>query len=136
MTQGPHILLIDDDADIHDAVRMILEPRGYVLSCCRTGPEGMAAVRRDPPDLILLDIMLSTPTEGFHLAYEIQRDDVLREIPIVMLSAISEKMGMDFASETGTEYIPASVFVCKPFGAQTLIEAVETALLRRAEARR
>lgn len=94
------------------------------------------AVRNDPPDLVLLDIMLSTPTEGFHLAYELQRDDVLREIPIVMLSAISEKTGINFAAETGTEYIPAAAFVCKPFDAQTLIEAVETALLRRAEARR
>ena len=80
---GKHILIIDDDQDVHEALKLILQPAGYRLTSRSTGPEGMEAVRADPPDLILLDIMLSSPSEGFHLAYELKRDDELARIPML-----------------------------------------------------
>lgn len=123
-----HILLIDDDTHIHDAVRMILEPEGYHINCCMTGPAGMAAMRQNPPDLLLLDIMLSSPSEGFHLAYEIRKDEKLKHVPIVVLSAIGQTMGMSFAREVGTEYLPVERFLEKPFDASALREAVRQAL--------
>ena len=49
--------------------------------------EGVEAARKDPPDLILLDIMLSSPSEGFHLAYDLSKDDDLQDIPIIMISS-------------------------------------------------
>ena len=58
------ILLIDDDPDIHLAVEMMLVPLGYELTCYSTGAAGLEALRREPPDLLLLDIMLTQPTEG------------------------------------------------------------------------
>lgn len=65
---GEKILVIDDDPDVREASRLMLEPAGYRLICCSTGPEGMESIATDPPDLIPLDIMLSSPSEGFHLA--------------------------------------------------------------------
>jgi DNA-binding response OmpR family regulator len=124
------ILLIDDDPYIHDAVRMILEPLGYHVTCCSTGPTGLATMRRDRPQLVLLDIMLATPSEGFHLAYEMKRDEVLKNIPIIVLSAVGRSMGMDFACEIGTEYLPVDRFLEKPFDAAALREAVDRVLHR------
>lgn len=126
--EGKNILLIDDDADMHVAVKAILEAEGYRVRCCLTGPSGLEELRREPPDLVLLDIMLSSPTEGFHLAYEMKNDEFLGEIPIVMISAIGEKTGMDFAKELGSDYVKADRFLEKPLDAATLRNAVKGAL--------
>lgn len=122
--QPRRILLIDDDDDMQHAIRAMLEPDGFEIGCAATGPGGLAALRASPPDLILLDIMLSTPSEGFHLAYEIKNDEQLKRIPIVMISAIGERMGLDFAKEVGSDYAPVEAFLEKPLDAAKLRETV------------
>jgi CheY-like chemotaxis protein len=122
------VLLIDDDADVHQVVKMILEPKGYQVQCALTGPSGLEAARSMMPDVLLLDIMLDTPSEGFHLAYTLKNDDLLKTIPIVIISSIGKKMGIDYAKELGTDYVPASVFIDKPFDAETLLKALNQAL--------
>jgi CheY-like chemotaxis protein len=126
--QGKRILLIDDDPDMHDAIKMILEPLGCQVKCCLTGPDGLETLRADPPDLLLLDIMLSSPSEGFHVSYEMKQDDALKDIPIIMISAIGQTMGMDYAKELGTDYVKADMFMEKPLEANKLREAVEQVL--------
>ena len=56
---GERLVIIDDDPDVCEALTLILEPAGYAPTCCATGPEGIATIRDNPPDLILLDIMLA-----------------------------------------------------------------------------
>lgn len=128
MADNKTILLIEDDADIHDAVKMILEPAGYTVRYESTGPGGLEAMAKTRPDLVLLDIMLETPSEGFHIAYQMKQDDTLKGVPIIMLSAIGKKTGMDYAKELGTDYVPAERFLEKPFDAATLRDAVEAVL--------
>ncbi|MCK4658312.1 MAG: response regulator transcription factor [Phycisphaerae bacterium] len=128
MPDPKKILLIDDDPDMHHAVTAILESQGYEVKCCLTGPDGVAAARADTPDLILLDIMLSSPSEGFHLAYDLSKDDELKDVPIIMLSAIGSMMGMDYAQELGSDYIRAEKFLDKPIDAQTLLSAIDEVL--------
>lgn len=130
MSDTRKILLIDDDPDMHHSVKAMLEPRGFEIICCLTGPEGVAKAREERPDLILLDIMLSSPSEGFHLAYDLSKDDELKDIPIIMISAIGSLMGMDYAKELGTDYVRAEKFLDKPIDAKTLISAVEDVLAR------
>jgi len=125
---GKRILLIDDDLDMHTAVKMILEPEGYQVTCCLTGPAGLESMRAERPELVLLDIMLSSPSEGFHVAYEMKEDDTLKDIPVIMISAIGQKTGMDFARELGSDYVQAERFLEKPFDAQTLRDAVKKLL--------
>ena len=125
---GKHIVLIDDDPDMHEAIKMILEPQGFRITCCSTGPAGLQTVRENPPDLVLLDIMLSSPSEGFHLSYEMRQDEALAKVPIIMISAIGDTMGMDFAKELGSEYIQAEMFIEKPLDAARLREAVAAVL--------
>lgn len=131
-TNEKHVVLIEDDTDMHDVIRMMLEPVGYTLTCCTTGQEGVDAARRETPAVILLDIMLSSPTEGFHLAYDMRNDEVLRDTPIIIISSIGQKMGMDFAKELGSEYVPVELFLEKPLDTQRLREAVEQVIKQRA----
>jgi CheY-like chemotaxis protein len=122
------ILLIDDDPDMHHAVRLMLEPAGYVLSCELTGAAGLEAIRRHPPDLILLDIMLAWPSEGFELAAALRDDLRLSRIPLIMISAMGEPLGTDVTRPAGESRIRANRFLEKPFKAQTLLAAVREIL--------
>lgn len=127
------VLLIEDDPDMQLAVRAMLPEGEFDLTCCSTGPAGLEAMRQAPPDVVLLDIMLSSPSEGFHLCYEIRQDARLRDVPVIMISAIGKAMGMDYARELGTEYMPAEAFLEKPLEAASLLDAVRR-LSRRREA--
>lgn len=124
------ILVIDDDPDVREALKLILEPQGYEVTLCATGPQGRDAVTKRTPDLILLDVMLSTVSEGFHLAYEFQKDEALARVPIIMISSIGDAVGMDYATELGTEYLPANGFLSKPLKAATVLGAIENALAK------
>jgi DNA-binding response OmpR family regulator len=72
--------------------------------------------------------MLATPSEGFHLAYELRKDDRLKHVPIIILSAIGQATGMNYAREVGSDYLPVDRFLEKPFDARTLREAVSQVL--------
>lgn len=123
-----HIVVIDDDPDVQEALRLMLEPQGFRITSCLTGPSGLAAARAEKPDLILLDIMLSTPSEGFHLAYELRKDDRVGHVPIIMISSIGQTMGLDFARETGSDYLPADRFLDKPLTASKVLDTVHEVL--------
>lgn len=128
---GPHILLIDDDPDIHHAVSAMLRPHGYRVTCCWTGPSGLAELRRSKPDLLLLDIMLSSPTEGLDIAREIRSDEQINTIPVVLISAIGKKTHFADAAE-----LPAEEYLEKPLTAEGLIASIERVLHSRQSAGR
>ena len=118
--QGARVLLIDDDPDLHHAIRQMLEPAGCTVTCCSSGPAGIDQLRQDLPDVLLLDVMLSTPTEGFNVAFRIRQEPRLQSVPIVMISAIGEYLGLDFAKQLGDGYVRADDYLEKPFDAETL----------------
>ncbi|MGQ9648869.1 MAG: response regulator transcription factor [Phycisphaerae bacterium] len=124
------ILLIDDDPDMHLVMKMILEPEGYEVTCCRTGSHGLETMRRQPPDLVLLDIMLADPSEGLRVACEMRHDEKLKGIPIIMISAIGEQIGQDYYSEVCPGTASGDLFLEKPFDPPTVREAVKWILER------
>jgi CheY-like chemotaxis protein len=119
------ILLIDDDPDMHLVMKMILEPEGYEVVCCGTGSGGLETMRHQIPDLVMLDIMLADPSEGLRVACEMRHDEGLREIPIIMISAIGEKIGQDYYSEVCPGTASGDMFLEKPFDPTTVREAVK-----------
>lgn len=131
-TRPQQILLIDDDPDMHLAVRMILEPLGYQITGCLTGADGIDAARRLRPDLVLLDIMLSRPTEGLQLAGQMRADEHLQDIPIVHISAIGAAAGKDYFAEACPGTRGAEALLEKPFDASALREVVNRVLGLRA----
>ena len=126
--QGARILLIDDDTDMHLVVEVMLADQGYQLTCCRTGAAGLEAMRRQRPDLILLDIMLSEPTEGLQVACQMRQDDRLKSIPIIFLSSIGESLGTDYAKEVCPIALDADMFLEKPLEASTVRDAIRWVL--------
>jgi DNA-binding NtrC family response regulator len=125
---GPHVLLIDDDKDMHDSIKAMLEPDGYRLSGCWTGPSGLGEMRRAKPAVVLLDIMLSSPTEGLHLAKEIQNDETINDIPIIMISAIGQTMGVNVLERLEADRTKVFAFLEKPLDGKVLRDTVKRAL--------
>jgi len=128
MSDPRHVLLIDDDPDMHDIIRLVLEPSGYRVTCHATGPSGMEALRRDQPDMLLLDIMLATPTEGLLLAHQIKRDETFKRIPIIMISSIGRAHGEAYGRELGADGVPVERFMEKPLEPAQLRAAVDEVL--------
>jgi CheY-like chemotaxis protein len=136
MSQGKRILVVDDNPDLRDILRMVLEEAGYQVVSAASGPEGMEAADRERPDLILLDVMMPEGTEGFHVVWKLRNRDeaYFRDVPIVILTAIHQQTQLRFYPDTGDgtyqagEYLPVQGFVDKPVEPESLLKEVRRAL--------
>jgi CheY-like chemotaxis protein len=128
MAQGK-VLIIDDDPDITEAMRVVLENRGYTVNNAEDSQIGMEKVRADRPDLIVLDVMMGSSQEGFVMARTLKSQDDTKEIPILMLTAVKDKTGIDFKSEAGDDaWLPVEEFLDKPVRPDVLLKKVEELL--------
>ncbi len=124
------ILIIDDDSDIVEAMRMPLEANAYNVITASNGKEGLQRAKDEIPDLIILDVMMETDTEGFHVAYELRSEEPdseykdCRNIPLLMITAISQKKGMNFSPEKDEAFLPVDDFIEKPVQPQDLLKKV------------
>ncbi|MGB6875039.1 MAG: response regulator [Candidatus Acidiferrales bacterium] len=126
MTLRARILVVEDDKDIVELVRYNLEKDGYQVTACSDGATGLAQIRKSPPDLLLLDLMLPK-LSGLEICKEIRRDDRLGRLPILMLTARGEEADRIVGLELG-----ADDYVTKPFSPRELVARVK-ALLRRVQ---
>jgi len=132
--EGAKILVIDDDPDIVEVLKITLEANSYQVSAANSGSEGLAKVKEIKPDLIILDVMMDSITEGFHVSYQLRNPDPRSEyaeyakVPILMLTGVGEKMRMKFSPETDAEYLPVNDFMEKPIQTPMLLEKVRKLL--------
>ena len=82
------ILIVDDDIDIINVVVALLASRGYDVVSANNKAEGLEMIKSEKPDLAILDVMMTTPFEGFELAKEIVEDPALKDLPIIMQTSI------------------------------------------------
>jgi two-component system phosphate regulon response regulator PhoB len=120
------VLLIEDDRDIVELVRYNLEREGFQVAAATDGASGLAQIRKTPPDILLLDLMLPK-LSGLDICKEIRRDSTLNRLPILMLTARGEEADRVVGLEMG-----ADDYVTKPFSPRELGARVK-ALLRRTE---
>ena len=131
MGTGADILIIDDDKDLVNTIRIILESRDYSVRAAHNGKDGHGAIEEKIPDLIILDVMMSTDTEGFDLAYKLKNSPQHRDIPILMLSSFPQKMaekGPESFQHVLGEGWPVMEFHEKPIDPDDLLEAIEDIL--------
>jgi CheY-like chemotaxis protein len=123
------ILIIDDDPDITEAMKIVLETKNYHVHTAENGTEGMKQIKNNTPDLIILDIMMDTPREGFFLDRELKKDPSYKNIPILMITAVKEKTGIDFKPEAGDPtWLPVEEYLDKPVKPEVLLEKVQNLL--------
>ncbi|TFH36633.1 MAG: response regulator [Anaerolineales bacterium] len=126
------ILVIDDDPDLVTAVEHILASQGHTVLKATSGSEGLAKIQEDPPDLIILDVMMDTTTEGFQVSLRLRNPDpgspfaAYRSIPIIMLTSIHKTTPLRF--EPTDDYLPVDAFLEKPIIPDLLVKTIENHL--------
>jgi len=131
MVKEIDILVIDDDKDLVDTIRTILEIKNFNVRIAYNGKEGYKKIEEKIPDLIILDVMMSTDTEGFDFAYKLKNNTRYREIPIVMTTSFPQKMaenGPERFQHILGENWPVTEFLEKPVDPDELISAIEDIL--------
>lgn len=131
---GEKILIVDDDPDMVEALRLPLEAQGYVVSQAASGKEGLEKVPEVAPDLIILDVMMESDTAGFQAAYQLRNPGPdapyapYAKVPILMLTAIGSEKKMKFSPETDGAFLPVDSYVEKPVRPEVLLEKVKSLL--------
>jgi two-component system, OmpR family, phosphate regulon response regulator PhoB len=118
------ILLIEDEPDIAEVLQYNLEKEGFFVETARRGDNGIEAVRREAPDLILLDLMLPG-MDGLELTRLLKRDGATARVPIVMLTARGEEIDRIVGLELG-----ADDYITKPFSPREVVLRVKAVLRR------
>ena len=122
------ILIVDDDEDIVEAMRLTLGSKGHETIMAVSGEEGLEKTKQEKPDLIILDVMMPG-IDGFESSRILKKDPDTKEIPILMLTAIKDKMGLDFQKEAGDEdWLPVDEYCEKPLDHDDLVRKVENLL--------
>lgn len=116
------ILIIEDDPSFSRAINHIVEKEGYDVSTASNGMTGLRMVRENPPDLLILDVMLPG-LDGFEICSQLRSDPPTAELPIIMLSA----KGQETDRETGLK-VGASEYLTKPVNRELLLETISRLL--------
>jgi two-component system phosphate regulon response regulator PhoB len=125
MKMAERILVIDDEPDLLELVRLNLDQAGYRVETAETGGEALELVRSSPPDLIVLDLMLPD-ISGTEVCRQIRSDADLQHIPVVMLTAKADEVDRVVGFELG-----ADDYVTKPFSPRELTLRVRAVLRRK-----
>lgn len=120
------ILVVDDDRDFIKIARIILESNNYEVLTASNGDQGLAVMRREKPDLVLLDIMMSYILDGLDVRREMAKDESLRTIPVIMATSLTGTHAR--STLPSDEYVPDSDWLHKPIDPDKLLELVKAKL--------
>jgi two-component system alkaline phosphatase synthesis response regulator PhoP len=131
MADKRKILIIDDDEDYLASTRALLEGEGYEVSEALSGREGLDAARAQKPDLIVLDIMMESPVEGYTVVQAMKFHDEYSDvasIPVVMVSSIQEDPSSRFPMAGDLPMITPDAYFAKPLEVPKFLECVRQML--------
>jgi DNA-binding response OmpR family regulator len=119
-TQEKRVVCIEDEPEMIDLVRLILGRKGFHVIGANGGIEGLETVKREQPDLVLLDLMMPD-MDGWEVYQQMKADDALRDIPVVVVTAKAQSID----KVLGLHIAKVDDYITKPFGPQELLESVE-----------
>ncbi len=127
MTRERRVLLVDDDADFTDAVRLTLEAHGCRVFVAHTREEALQTLRQERVDVAVLDMMMDEPDAGAMLAHSLRRQPELKDIPVVLVTSVREKTGYGPApgAPEPREWLGVDAWLDKPVSPQALLDTIE-----------
>jgi CheY-like chemotaxis protein len=127
------ILVIDDDPDFLYATSMVLEGEHFEVDTATTPEEGVDKVKSLEPDLVILDVLMPNQYEGFQVARIIREELGLKQLPILMLTAVHGVKNVPYRFAPDDTYLPVDVFMDKPIEPNTLVQTIKDMLGERRE---
>jgi two-component system response regulator VicR len=115
-----HILCIEDDQEMIDLIRLILNRRGFVVKGANGGKEGLEQIRKDHPDLVLLDLMMPD-MDGWEVYQQMKADDSTKDIPVIVVTAKAQSID----KVLGLHIAKVDDYIAKPFSPQELLNSVD-----------
>ena len=115
---GKHVVLVEDEINIAEAIRFLLSQEGWRVETLANGTAAVDVIRKVMPDLVMLDVMLPGKS-GFEILNELRADPVFADMPILMLTARGQSRDREMAEKAGV-----SRFMTKPFSNAEMLEAV------------
>ncbi len=123
------ILCIEDDQEMIDLIRLILSRRGFEIRGANSGKEGLDIIRKDHPDLVLLDLMMPE-MDGWEVYQQMKADEATKNIPVIVVTAKAQSID----KVLGLHIAKVDDYIAKPFSPQELLTSVDNVLGRKQNA--
>jgi two-component system alkaline phosphatase synthesis response regulator PhoP len=127
MSEKKKILVVDDEPDFCEIVKGQLEKEGFDVELAYDGVEGLEKVKANPPDAIVLDVMMPEK-DGYTVCSELKKDDKYSDIPILMLTAVADRVSSTRYSHYDGMSMEADDYLPKPASAQDITESLKSML--------
>jgi CheY-like chemotaxis protein len=126
------ILVIDDEEAVRDSLQAILESRQYTVITAADRTEGMDKIKAEKPDLLILDIMMSSWLDGLDMSKTLKDDLQFKDMPIVMLTGVKERTIFDFRPRAGgPDWCSVDAYLDKPVEPDVLLAEIEKQLAKK-----
>lgn len=119
------ILVIDDDKDLQETTRLVLEKNGFEVISAYNPEEGLQKVQSENPDLVILDVLMPSDFEGFEVARTIREELKLLKLPIILLTAVHGKKKVPYRFAPHEQWLPVDYFFDKPVRPDVLVAKVK-----------
>lgn len=128
MSESKKVLLVDDDPDFVESNRDLLEAYGYEVHAARNGEDGLRMARELRPDIMILDVMMTSDTEGFEVARRIPEAPELKQMGVLLVTGVANALGLPRVPQPDETWLPVDRVLEKPIDPGRLIAEVERVL--------
>jgi CheY-like chemotaxis protein len=135
MEKSLKVVIIDDDKDYLFSMETFLSRNGFTVFTASNGKDGLALIKKELPDVILLDVMMESLYSGLEVCKAVRSDPQLAYIPIVGISGMGEELGVKYEKYNDEQYFTPDEFMEKPVDKQQLRTVIEQAI-EKAKARK
>jgi len=135
MQNRKKILMIDDDVNLVNVIKLVLEAKNFEFAAAYSAAEGLSKITEFNPDLIILDVIMEDFVAGFRVVSELRTGGpsskyaAYSAIPILMLTSVTAKTNVDFSDKVGTALLPVDAFIEKPVKPAELLVKIEELLV-------
>jgi two-component system, OmpR family, alkaline phosphatase synthesis response regulator PhoP len=119
------ILIVDDNRDFVESNKDLLEANGYQVLCAYDGASGLELAKKEKPDLMILDVMMATDTEGFEISRKIPETPELKKMPVLLCTGIRHEKHLPFAFEPDETWLPVDSIFEKPIEPAKLLQEIK-----------
>jgi CheY-like chemotaxis protein len=122
------ILVVDDDAELVEATRAVLEAKGHAVLAASNGEEGYRKAVDEKPDVVLLDVMMTHDSEGFEIARRLRENEATKKLPVILVTGIRRAKNLPFSFEPDEDWLPVKLVLEKPVKPEALLASIASAL--------
>lgn len=128
MSAQKTILMVDDDRDFVESNKDLAEAHGYRVLLAYDGESGLALAKQEQPDLMLLDVMMASDTEGFEISRRIPESPELQGMPVILITGIRQEKQLTYSFEPHESWLPVNKVLEKPVDPEVLMAEIRKAI--------